>query len=61
VPGCKGSNLFRSRNIYFKINPALLISCAILSFKTLPPKRDAKVEKINTNAKLFYGLPEDIR
>jgi hypothetical protein len=25
-PGCKGSNLFFIRNIYFKINPALLLT-----------------------------------
>jgi hypothetical protein len=33
-PGCKGSNLFFSSNIYFKINPAPIFTNAILSFKT---------------------------
>jgi hypothetical protein len=33
-PGCKGSNLFFSRNIYFKINPALSIT--VPSFHSKP-------------------------
>jgi len=51
--GCKGNNLFSSRKLYFKINPALLSLLYAFQFIALSSERVAKVEKITTPANGF--------